>query len=299
VCPRIRRVALAAAVAALVAGCSSAGEGPRVVVSMYPLEYVAERVAGDQARVENLTSPGVEPHDLELTVAQTALVAEADLAFHERGFQPAVDDAIDQAQPAHVVDGAEAVRLEAREESGGDGAGPGAAADPHFWLDPSLLTQAATAFAEAMADVDPAHEQAYRDNLASLTRDLASLDADFARGLGTCRTRTVVVSHDAFDYLGRAYDLDLLSVSGLSPGAEPSPARLGELHEAIEDAGVTTVFSEPLAGSKAADTLADDLGLVSGILDPIEGLTEETGDEDYVSLMRANLAALRKANQCE
>jgi zinc transport system substrate-binding protein len=107
-----------------------------------------------------------------------------------------------------------------------------------------------------------------------------------------------VVSHDAFGYLGARYGLNLHPINGLSPDAEPSPAHLAELADLIESEGVTTVFSETLASPELADSLAGDLGLETAVLDPIEGLTEETEDEDYLSLMRANLAALRTANDC-
>jgi zinc transport system substrate-binding protein len=72
-------------------------------------------------------------------------------------------------------------------------------------------------------------------------------------------------------------------------------ARLGEL---IRSDGLTTVFSERLASPAMAETLASDLGVRTAVLDPIEGLTDQTADEDYLSLMRANLAALEEANGC-
>ena len=109
---------------------------------------------------------------------------------------------------------------------------------------------------------------------------------------------TIVVSHDAFGYLGRRYGLDVVGINGLSPDAEPSPAHLRELQDLIRRDGITTVFSEELASPKFADSLAGDLGIRAEVLDPIEGLSDETADQDYLSLMRANLATLRKANQC-
>src|SRR5690349_2275577 len=88
------------------AACSSGDSagGLRVVASFYPLQYVAQRVAGDHADVQSLTSPGKEPHDAELTVRQTAEVAQADVVVTLSGFQPSVDDAIEQDGPADVVD---------------------------------------------------------------------------------------------------------------------------------------------------------------------------------------------------
>jgi len=293
--PATRAGALAALVtlAPLLAACggssgAEANAGPRVVASFYPLQYVAERVVGDHAEVENLTSPGVEPHDLELTVRQTAEIADADLAFYELGFQPAVDDAVAQNEPENVVETTETVPL----EDGGEGG------DPHFWLDPTKLGEVAAAFTEKMSEVDPEHADAFHSNLEDLQADLTKLDQDFEKGLASCTVHTVVVSHDAFGYLDRRYSLDFHAIAGLSPDAEPSPAHIYELQELIESDGITTVFSEALASPEMSETIADDLAITTGVLDPIEGLGDDASDEDYLSLMRGNLAALEEANDC-
>jgi zinc transport system substrate-binding protein len=271
----------------LLAGCGGPGAADgrtTVVTSFYPLQYVAQRIAGDHADVVNLTQPGKEPHDVEMTVRQTAELVDADVAVYERGFQAAVDEAVDQSSLAHVVDVSGPARVT------GD--------DPHFWLDPTRLDAAATAVEKELAQADPSHAADYRRNLAGLHRDLADLDHAFGRGLASCRLHTIVVSHDAFGYLGRRYGLDVVGISGLSPDAEPSPAHLRELQDLIRKDGITTVFSEELASPKFADSLAGDLGLRAEVLDPIEGLSDKTAGQDYLTLMRANLVALRKANQC-
>ena len=94
-----------------------------------------------------------------------------------------------------------------------------------------------------------------------------------ASGLATCRRRDVVVSHDAFGYLGRRYDLDVEPIAGISPDAEPSPARLAELATRCERTGITTVFSETPDQPGPARTLADEVGVGTAVLDPLEGLT--------------------------
>ncbi len=282
---RIAPLLAAALVAPGLAGCSS-GSGTSsgdlaVVASFYPLQYVAQRVAGDQADVASLTSPGQEPHDLELTVRQTAEVAQADVVLTLTGFQPSVDDAVAQEGSGTVVDAAEELR--------GD--------DPHFWQDPTRLATVADQAADALAEADPDHAADYARNARELDRDLAALDRDYRAGLAQCDIDTVVVSHDAFGYLDR-YGLDVVGVAGISPEAEPSPARLQELAELIRRTGVTTVFTETLVSPAIARTLADEVGVRTATLDPIEGLTDETADMDYLSLMRRNLEALRTAGSC-
>ncbi len=262
---------------------SGHGDGLRVAAAFYPLQYVTERVAGDAATVESLTSPGVEPHDLELTIGQTATLAEADLVVHEGGFQPAVDAAVEQNATGDVLDAVDVVDL------AGD--------DPHFWQDPARMADLGDAVADRLAGLDPDHADDYAARAGDLRADLEALDAAYRSGLEGCDRSTVVVSHDAFGYLAK-YGLDMEPIAGLSPESEPTPRDLARLQQLIEERGLTTVFSERLAPPQLTESLADDLGLETAVLDPLEGLTDDTAGEDYLSLMEQNLAALRTANGC-
>ena len=170
--------------------------------------------------------------------------------------------------------------------------------DPHFWQDPALLSRVSAAFTSEMAKADPAHAAEYRRRLASLQADLADLDDEIKAGLAHCRVRSVVVSHDAFEYYGRRYGLDVHAIAGLSPDAEPSAKRLGQLADLAKSLGITTIFSETLASPRLADTLASDAGLHTAVLDPIEGLSSSDPRADYLSLMRQNLRALQQAGGC-
>ncbi len=278
---------------ASLSGCAASSSDGEVVASFYPLQYVAERIVGDHAKVTNLTKPGVEPHDIELSPRQAARVSGASVVFYEKGLQPAVDEAVRNEGPEHAVDAAHVVKLRHA-----DGAGEDGDLDPHFWLDPTLLGKAADAFTKEVSRADPEHAADFEAGNARLQADLRALDGEFRAGLKDCTTRTVVVSHDAFEYLGDRYDLEMHPIAGLSPDAEPSARHLAELGDLIRSDEITTVFSERLASPKLADTLADDLGITTEVLDPIEGLTSAKDDDDYLSLMRDNLSALQKAGGC-
>lgn len=306
--PGSRLAALATVVLAtllVLAGCAPlsgfSGGGPRVVGSFYPLAYVAQRITGGHADVVDLTSPGVEPHDLELTVRQTADVADADVMVYEKGMQPAVDATVSQNPPRRVVQATRVVRMRPLApgelvDTSGSQAAPGRL-DMHFWLDPRRMVGLARAVETRMSQVDPRHEHDYAANLRAFTGDMRRLDAAYRRGLANCRIHTVVVSHDAFRYLGR-YGLHFEPIAGLTPEAEPSAAHLTQIGNLIRSDHITTVFTETLASPALADTLARDLHVKTAVLDPIEGLSRATAGQDYLSLMRSNLDELRSANQC-
>jgi len=300
----MRRLSAAVLCSALLLPLSACGgeaggaEGITVVASAYPLEYVAQRLAGDRAEVVDLVQPGREPHDAELSFAQTAAVADADLVLRVAGLAPAIDEGVVQeADPEADV---EAVEVLDRREPALGGARPVQVleGDPHFWLDPRALATYADEVEERLVALDPEHADEYRKAAAALRDDLVALDGRMSTGLDGCARRTVVVSHEAYDYLGYRYDLDFFSLVGLSPEDEPSLSTLADVQQLIEDEGVTTVFYEPLGGPAPVQSLADDLGLEVAALDPIEGLTDETAGEDYLSLMAANLDALVTAGGC-
>lgn len=294
---------------------SGAGAAPlKVMASFYPLQYVVEQVGGDKVEVESLTPPGTEPHDLELSPAAVASLENAAAVVYLSGFQPAVDEAIKQASPARALDVSEEATLpaghsehdhgtETHTQAAEDGHAEEAEAghsgegqDLHFWLDPERLAHTAHAVAEELAEADPANAAAYEANAEALSGKLTALDEDFSQGLKTCKTRTIVVSHEAYGYLADKYDLNQAGISGLAPDTEPSPARLAEIGQVVKDEGVSTIFTETLVNPKVAETLAADLNVKTAVLDPLEGLTDNSSD--YEKVMRSNLEALRTALDC-
>jgi len=300
--------------AATLAGCSAQGtdggsDGVTVLASFYPLQYVAQQIGGDLVTVDNLTPPAAEPHDLELSPAQVREIGTADLVVYLSGFQHAVDEGVEARAPEHVVDAAGAAGLtehaeesEESEEEHAEHAGEHAddATDPHFWLDPSRLAAVGQAVADELAAVDPEHADEYAAGAQRLGRQLDDLDQEFADGLAACQGATLVTSHAAFGYLADRYALEQVGITELDPEVEPSPARLREIGDVVEAQGVTTLFSETLVSPKVTETLASDLGVRTAVLDPLEGLSEDAvaAGDDYLSVMRANLAQLEEGLVC-
>ena len=288
-----RRLALLLAVAVLPAltGCSASGRTddgrPIVAAAFYPLAWLATQVGGNDVQVRSLTSPGVEPHDLELSVRQLLDISDASLVLFERGFQPSIDEGVDQNAEGRVVDAGAVVHL-------GD---LGGRPDPHFWQDPARMATLARRVGTELARVDPAHREDYLARTREVVGRLDDLDRSYADGLASCERDTLVVSHDAFGYLGK-YGLDVHGIVGLSPDAEPTPAAISELKDLIRTTGVTTVFGETLASPRIAETLAREAGVRVGVLDPVEGLSDATADQTYLTLMRGNLATIKEANRC-
>jgi zinc transport system substrate-binding protein len=318
---------LAASATLLLTGCGQAtesagttAEGAKltIVAAAYPFQFVAERVAGQHGEVSSLTQPGAEPHDLELTPQQTADVIEADLVVYEKTFQAAVDDAVAQSGKDNALDTTTVVPLQdlgtehEHEEEHAEGGEPGgeehaegedehaeeSGLDPHVWLDPTQMATIGNAVAEKLGAVDPDRAADYAANAKSLETELTTLDQEYTSGLQNCERTEFITSHEAFGYLAKRYGLTQIGISGLSPDAEPSPARIAEVQTEAKEHGVTTIFYETLVSPDVAKSIAGDLGLKTDVLDPLEGITPESRGTDYVAVMKSNLAALTAANGC-
>ncbi|UQA95479.1 metal ABC transporter substrate-binding protein [Streptomyces halobius] len=280
----------------------------KVTANFYPMEFLAAQIGGRHVEVSDLTKPGMEPHDLELTPKQTAQLGESDAIVYLKGLQPAVDEAVEQSGVENV---AEAGSLTTLEEHGtevdshgheGEGAHEDehgheeeGGKDPHIWLDPVKYAEVAKGVNKTLAKADPDHKADYQKNTDTLVKKLEALDADFKNGLRNRDSDVFISTHAAFGYLAERYGLTQEAISGLDPESETSANRVKELHSLAEKHHVSTVFFETIANPATAKALAGDLRLKTDVLDPIEGITAKSRGKDYFGVMRANLAALQKA----
>jgi zinc transport system substrate-binding protein len=272
-----RIVLILASAALLLSGCGAGGSGGKnsVVAAFYPLAYAAERIGGPSFHVENLTPPGAEPHDLELTPREVGRIVNAPVVLYlSHGFQPAVSKAVEQAR-GHKVDVLAGLPLHGN--------------DPHVWLDPLLFARIGTKIGAAL----------HRPS-SGFVADMRKLDEAYRSGLRDCKRREIVTSHAAFGYLAARYRLEQVAITGLAPESEPSPQQLAHVVEVVRRTHATTVFFETLVSPRLAETVAREVGARTAVLDPIEGLTpdEQKRGDDYLTLMRRNLVALRKALAC-
>ncbi|MGH8892970.1 MAG: metal ABC transporter substrate-binding protein [Actinomycetes bacterium] len=268
-------------------GAAGDDDGLQVAASFYPLEWVTQRVAADAAEVANLTPPGVEPHDLELGPRDVATIGEADLVVHLQGFQPAVDDAVEQEAGGSSLDVGDAARLHTE---GGR--------DPHFWLDPTRLADVADAVAARLGKADKPNAGAYADRAREVRADLEALDEEMSTGLAGCASTDLVTGHAAFGYLADRYGMTQRGITGLVPDEEPSPRDLADVTAFVEEHQVRTIYYETLVSPDVAETVARETGATTAVLDPLEGLTDESRGRDYLEVMRTNLATLRDGQQC-
>jgi zinc transport system substrate-binding protein len=304
---RLLTTTAAVLLAGTVAGCGDQASGFAadgrldVVTAFYPLQFLSERIGADAVEVTQLTKPGAEPHDVELNPRQVAEISDAGLVVYLKGFQPAVDQAVEQQAGDRALDVGSAVRLLAAAEDDhehvpGEPEHAEGPTDPHVWLDPARFATIADQLAARLGRADPGRAAAYTERAKTLHGELTALDTEYATALKTCARRELVTSHTAFRYLAERYDLTEVGITGISPESEPSQQRLAHVADEAKATGTTTIFFETLVSPKVAETIAREVGAVTAVLDPIEGLTEPGAD--YFSVMRSNLTALTTALGC-
>lgn len=274
---------LALTVAGLAVGCGGSDDhsSPRetVVASFYPLAFAAEQVGGEAVSVENLTPPGAEPHDLEVSPSDVSKIKSADLVLLlGQGFQPQLEDAAGSGPDVVALLDTPALDLHP------DG-------DPHVWLDPIRYMKIVERLGVVLRRPAAASRLLVR---------LRKLDREYRRGLADCPRREIVTSHEAFAYLTERYGLHQIAITGLNPEAEPTPQALQGTVDVVRASHATTVYFERLVSPRLAETVARETGTKTAVLDPIEGLTDTERNEgaDYFTLMRANLRALQTGLGC-
>jgi zinc transport system substrate-binding protein len=251
--------------------CGGTGRTAPVVAAFYPVAFAAERVVGPGAAVENLTPPGVEPHDLEATPDTVRAIRAAEhVLLLGHGFQPQLEAAAGHGP--RVVYLLDTPGLERRDS------------DPHVWLDPVRYTLVVRRIASVLGR--PA---------GTLVAQVERLDREYRSGLRDCARREIVTSHAAFGYLAERYGLRQVAITGITPEAEVRPRDLKRVIDTVRDTHATTIFFEPLVSPKLADTVAHAAGVRTAVLDPLEGKPK---GGDYFTAMRANLRALREALGC-
>jgi zinc transport system substrate-binding protein len=310
-----KRIGTLIAASLILAACSStqetatpeettegATEKIQIVAGFYPLAFAAEGVAGDLAEVVSLAGPGVEPHDLELTPGDVAKINDADLVIYIPEFIPALDAVVKTLDQSKVINATQGISLisgysDSHEGEEGhseeEGHSDESATDPHIWLNPSNMVLIGNSIAKALNTLTS--ESAIDENRSSFENALTTLATDYTTKLANCSIKALVVSHEAFGYIADAYGFEQVGISGLSPEAEPSPARLAEVAKIAKAENATTIYYESLVDPKVAKTLAVELKISAEMLDPLES---PPASGDYLSVMAQNLDTLVKGQVC-
>jgi zinc/manganese transport system substrate-binding protein len=291
---RIIAASAALAVTAALAGCApAASDRPLVVVTTNILGDVVQNVVGDEAEVMVLMQPNSDPHSFEISAQEAARIQDADLLVSNGlGLEEGLQKHIDSATDAGVATLAAGDVIEVLDYASGDSEG---AADPHFWTDPARTLDVVDAIAASVTEnVEGVAAATIADNAAAYRDQLEELDAEMAAAFAQIPTeqRNLVTNHHVFGYLAERFDFTVIGAvipSGTTLAA-PSASDLRDLVEAIEQAGVPTIFAESSQPDRLVQVLAEEAGVDVAVVELFtESLSEDgEGADDYLTMMRTN-----------
>lgn len=269
-----------------------------IVASFYVLGNFIENIGGDTVSVSVITPPGIEPHEYEPTPNDLITVGRSKLfVYNGAGFDPWAGKlvsslnkgSVDTLAISEYIDNQ--VLIREKETNIGN---------PHYWLDPMLAVKEVEIIRDILIEKNPSATLAYQENARIYIEKLRSLDQEYEVGLRSCDLRDMIVSHDAFAYLGSRYTINTIPIAGISPEEEPSAKKIGEITHIAREKGIQFIFFETAVSPKLAETIAREAGIETLVLNTIETLTEAElkSGEDYISVMKKNLNNLRKALSC-
>ncbi|MEK7571545.1 MAG: zinc ABC transporter substrate-binding protein [Patescibacteria group bacterium] len=265
--------------------------------SFYPMYFFTSEIGGYKTEVNNLTPAGIEPHDYEPNAKTLTDIEKNKLLVLNGGVEPWADRVKANLTGTSVVTVTAGEGLLSKAFTDEDGT---QTQDPHIWLDPVLAKEQAKKIAEGFITIDPKNQTYYENNFGVLSEKLDQLDAKYNAGLKSCQKKEFVTSHEAFSYLASRYGLTQVAISGLSPDVEPSLQQIADVAEYAQENNINYIFFESLVSPELSQTVADEIGAQTLVLDPLEGLSQDDSKQgkNYFTVMEENLKNLRIALQC-
>lgn len=268
-----------------------------VATSFYPLYFFSSQIGGVKTDVINITPSGAEPHDYEPTAKDMARIEDSQLLILNGGVESwgeKIKDEIDEKNTSVVIAGTGLLTLNL-ETNGKD------SLDPHVWLDPKLAKQEVNQILQGFKKVDPKNSSYYENNTKKLNDKLDNIYSEYKNTLSNCQKKDIVTSHAAFSYLAKEFNLNQVSITGLSPDEEPSTKRVIEVSDFVKKNNIKYIFFESLVSPKLSETIARETGAETLVLDPLEGITQEEikKGKNYFTIMKDNLKSLQLAFQCK
>ena len=256
-----------------------------IYTSIYPLYDFTQQIGKEKVNAHLIVPPGAEPHDWEPSAKLIAKIEEADiLVYNGLGMESWAERIISTVNNPNLIivnasDNVALLKMEDdehnHETSHQHEEKHHHTYDPHIWLDPIRAIQQAENIKNALIKADISNKDFYENNFLKLKDKLLKLDEEYKNTISQLSRKEIIVSHAAFGYMADRYKLIQLSVSGLSPQAEPSPSEMAKITDFIKEHDIHYIFYEPLSNPKLVEVIAKESGIKTLPLNPLGNLTQE------------------------
>ena len=277
------------------------GRKIRVVATIGMITDIVSQVGGERVQVDGLMGPGVDPHLYKASEGDVTRMAGADIIFygglHLEGKMTEVFERIrGKILAVAVTDGIDRALLLRPPEFKG-------AYDPHVWFDVTLWMKAVELVAETLAQIDPKSGETYRENARTYLEKLSELHEYVRRQAGRLPPshRVLITAHDAFNYFGRAYGIEVHGVQGISTVSEAGTADIQDLAKLIVEKRIPAVFVESSVSPRTIEAVKEavrargfDVKIGGNLYSDAMG-NPGTPDGTYIGMVRHNIDTIVSA----
>ncbi len=279
---------------------------PLIVTSNFALYDVLKFIGSDKIELVSILPFGVDPHSFEPTPKTIVKLEKSALFFYSgdvlepwtHNLLPTVSSVdiskyvvLKNLEEAHEDDLQEAKEEDLHHHG---------EYDPHYWLDIDNMKKVASGISEKLSELDGLNKDFFEKNRDRYIKSLEELDMRYKQKLSSCKLDTIVVTHNAFEYLADRYNFHVVSLTGLSTDAQASASDVKHIIQELKEKNIDVVFSENFANNKNMQTIANDLKIKIDTLQPLGNITanEQELGLDYKKIMESNLEKIAKAMQC-
>lgn len=286
-----------------------------VAATIFPLADIVENVAGDEVEVVNILPPGASPHTFEVTPSTIKDIQGSKIVFAIGGGLDAWTADLVSASTAEIFTVDEGVAKqsfvfehhhdehdheEEAEEHGheedeheeAEHEPEAGEPDPHYWLSTNSAKIVAENVAAKLIEIDPENSELYQNNLIAYQAELDQTYDEITALLADLSSRELIVFHESWNYFADEFDLEIVGVFTASPGKEPSPSELAELHDTAIEHEITAIFSEPQLSPETIRPFVEDLDLELYVMDPLGGIDER---DSLINTLKYNAQTIKEA----
>ena len=273
---------------------------PQVTTDIPVTHSLVTRVMAGIGTPDLIVNRGASPHDYSLRPSNAASLEAADLVFWiSSELTPWLEGALKtlaaDAKVIELMDAKGSTVLPFREGSTfethshrhkhDEDEHATVNVDPHGWLDPYNGKTWLDVIATELSKIDPENTDIYFENVSQGKTDIDAVISEIDATLATFRGTNFIVYHDAYQYFERRFDV--LAAGSISMGdvSDPSPARIAEIHQTVEELDMTCVFSEPQFNPELVATVVDGTKARARVIDPL-GTRLTLGADFYLNLLR-------------
>jgi zinc/manganese transport system substrate-binding protein len=289
-----------AAMLALAASHAHAAGKPKVIATFSVLGDMITRIAGDKVHLTTIVGGDADCELYQPTAADARAVAEAQL-FVMNGLNPRFEPWAEPLLKRAAFRGTKLIVSQGVNVIIDDrprGAVKGPQVDQHAWHDPTNALVYVANIAEGLASVDAANAAFYRAQADGYAREIRTLDAWAKSELAAVPSakRRVITAHDAFEYLARAYDIEITPARGMTNDTEPSADDIARLIQQIRTTNVKAIFIENMNDPRLIARVAREAGASIGGTLYSDALSKPGGNVDtYLKMVRHNVSTLKAA----